>query len=104
MDLWIRTQDRMNLVKVNQVSINYQNNNQIIANYIPDFIGTQGEYYENLGTYKTKERALEVLDEINIFKDFFQFVELLPNNKKWEYLSRIDFKNGDTLTYEMPKE
>lgn len=48
MDLYIRTQDKMNLVKVNQVCVNYQNNNQIIANYIPDFIGTQGEYYEAL--------------------------------------------------------
>ena len=54
----------MNLVKINQVNVNYQNNNQIICNYVPDFIGTQGEYYELLGTYKTKERALEVLDEI----------------------------------------
>ena len=35
MELWIRTQDRMNLVKINQVSLNYQNNKQIIANYIP---------------------------------------------------------------------
>lgn len=64
MDLWIRSQDRMNLVKVNQINVNYQNNKQIIANYIPDFVGTQGEYYEMLGSYKTKERALEVLGEI----------------------------------------
>ena len=64
MELWIRSQDKMNLVKVNQININYQNNNQIIANYIPDFVGTQGEYYEYLGTYKSKERAIEVLDEI----------------------------------------
>lgn len=64
MDLWIRSQDKMNLVKVNQVNVNYQNNNQIIANYIPDFVETQGEYYEALGTYATKERALEVLNDI----------------------------------------
>ena len=64
MNLWIRSQDRMNLVKVNQISINYSNSKQIIANYIPDFVGTQGEYYEILGDYESKERALEVLDEI----------------------------------------
>lgn len=64
MELWIRSQDRMNLVKINQVSFNYQNNKQIIANYIPDFFENSGAYYELLGTYETKERAIEILDEI----------------------------------------
>ena len=64
MELWIRSQDRMNLVKINQVSLNYQNNKQIIANYIPEIYENSSCYYELLGTYKTKERALEVLDEI----------------------------------------
>lgn len=64
MNLWIRSQDKMNLVKVRQISLNYQNNKQIIANYIPDFYPNSGEYYEFLGAYKTKERALEVLNEI----------------------------------------
>ena len=60
----MRSQDRMNLVKINQVSLNYQNNKQIIANYIPEIYENSSCYYELLGTYKTKERALEVLDEI----------------------------------------
>ena len=57
----------MNLVKIRQISLNYQNNKQIIANYIPDFYPNSGEYYEFLGTYKTKERAIEVLDEIQAY-------------------------------------
>lgn len=64
MDLWIRSQDKINLVKVRQISVNYQDNKQIIANYMPELYENSGEYYEILGTYKTKERALEVLDEI----------------------------------------
>ena len=64
MNLWVRSQNKTNLVKIRQISLNYQNNKQIIANYIPDFYPNSGEYYEFLGTYKTKERALEVLDEI----------------------------------------
>ena len=64
MELWVRSQDKMNLVKIRQISLNYQNNKQIIANYIPDFYPNSGEYYELLGVYKSKERALEVLDEI----------------------------------------
>ncbi len=86
MDLWIRSQDRMNLVKVNQINVNYQNNKQIIANYIPDFVGTQGEYYEMLGSYKTKERALEVLDEIESF---------IENN----YLSIDDIPSHDNVPF-----
>ncbi len=59
----------MNLVKINQISINYQNNKQIIANYIPELYENSSCYYELLGTYSTIERALEVLDEIqNILK------------------------------------
>lgn len=64
MNLWVRSQDKMNLVKIKQISLNYQNNKQIIANYIPEFYQNSGEYYEILGTYKTKKRALEVLDGI----------------------------------------
>ena len=60
MNLWIRSQDRMNLVQIKQISINYYNNKQIIANY-------NGCYYELLGTYETNERALEVLDEIQAY-------------------------------------
>ena len=64
MELWVRSQDKMNLVKVRQVCVNYQNNKQIIANYIPELYENSGGYYELLGTYKTKERAIEILDEI----------------------------------------
>lgn len=64
MNLWVRSQDKMNLVKIRQISLNYRNNKQIIANYMPDSFENSGEYYELLGTYKTKERAIEVLDEI----------------------------------------
>ena len=64
MELWIRSQDKMNLVKVRQINVNYQDNKQIIANYMPELYENSGEYYEILGTYKTKERAIEILDEI----------------------------------------
>ena len=85
MELWVRSQDKMNLVQIKQISLNYENNKQIIANYIPDFFENSGAYYELLGTYETKERALEVLDEI-------QKYILLPNTDNSAYI------------YEMPKE
>ena len=86
MNLWVRSQDKTNLVKIRQISLNYQNNKQIIANYIPDFYPNSGEYYELLGTYKTKERALEVLDEIQ---------DLLQN----AYVG-----GSNRIVYQMPKD
>ena len=65
MELWIRTQNRENTVKIiNGYGLKYNDKKTIIANYQPDFTDRYDGYYELLGTYKTKERALEVLDEI----------------------------------------
>ena len=75
----MRSQDKMNLVKIRQISLNYQNNKQIIANYIPELYENSGAYYELLGTYKTKERAIEILDEI-------QNYILLPNTDNSAYV------------------
>lgn len=60
----IRSQDKMNIVNVKTVSINYSNRKQIIANYMPDTYKGSGDYYEVLGIYETKERAMEILNEI----------------------------------------
>ena len=89
MELWIRSQDKMNLVKVRQISVNYQDNKQIIANYMPELYENSGEYYEILGTYKTKERTLEVLDEIQ---------DLLQNAYVGS-LNRIVYQMPDKLIF-----
>lgn len=96
MELWIRSQDKMNLVKVNQININYQNNKQIIANAMPDFSNSDSLYYELLGTYKSKEKALEVLDEI---QDELISSSYFPGNLKEEFLVC-----GSARVYEMPEE
>ena len=67
MELWIRTQDKMRLVQPNRLAI--KGDSRTIG---------EGDYYiyesQNslrYGTYTTKERALEVLDEIqNIIIDY----------------------------------
>lgn len=82
----MRSQDKMNLVKIDQVNINYQDNKQIIANYVPELYENSGCYYELLGIYETKERAIEVLDEIS---------DLLQN----AYVG-----NANRIFYQMPKE
>lgn len=82
----MRSQDKMNLVKIDQVNIDYQDNKQIIANYVPELYENSACYYELLGIYETKERALEVLDKIS---------DLLQN----AYVG-----NANRIFYQMPKE
>ena len=61
MELWVRSQDKECLINISNIQYVYKNNMHGL-----------GTYYDNLkilGTYKTKERAIEVLDEIqNILK------------------------------------
>lgn len=77
MELWIRSQDKRTLVNTRRIDVD---DNKII-------IWDEGKYASDvfMGEYKTKERALEVLDEI-------QKYVILPN---------IDNSN---YVYEMPKE
>ena len=77
-----------------------------------------GTYYDNLkilGTYKTKERAIEVLDEIqNILKpkyildtssikpdgDFYEENEVIFQN----YDANAEIEELSTFVYQMPAE
>lgn len=109
----MRSQDKMNLVKIRQISLNYQNNKQIIANYIPELYENSGEYYEILGTYKTKERAIEVLDEIqNILKPKYilDSSSIRPDNSWVEngiimqkYNANARIEEIPIYVYEMPE-
>ena len=81
MDLWIRSQNKRALYCVRQLRINGL-----------DIMCLGGEL---LGTYKTKERALEVLDEIQT-----QLVTL-----NYQYLHRGEhFIATESNVYEMPEE
>ena len=55
MELWIRSQNKRNLMKAEDIVA--------VDNYIEIF--KQNDESTRVGEYKTKERALEVLDEIN---------------------------------------
>ena len=59
MDLWIRSQSRETLIKAGKI---FAEDEEVYAK-------VDNEFGERIGVYKTKERALEVLDEIqNILK------------------------------------
>lgn len=100
MELWIRSQDKKCLTKVNHL---YTNDNCEIKQQ-DDII---------LGTYKNQERALEVLDEIqSILKP-----KVIVNTYKVEQaqlcdgtefiqpmLDNIQVQSATTYVYEMPKD
>ena len=106
MELWIRSQDRTTLINTRRIDVD---DNNII-------VWDEGRYASEiyLGIYKTKERAIEVLDEIqNILKP--KIVSKFDNKPK--YLEdgtindvlipreEIDYsKQLSTYVYEMPKD
>lgn len=92
MELWIRSQSKETLVKVNEA---YIDETTIKANYKGYYGGCD---YRILGEYKTEERALEVLDDIE---------SLLWGNSRIKGLVKsmgIRSENTKLLIYEMPKE
>ena len=87
----MRSQDKRILQKIDNIYLDANYENKRICNYVDD-------YKTELGTYATKERALEVLDEIqNIFsltiKDSsYQEADLLLKTKMLD------------IVYQMPEE
>ena len=86
MNLWIRSQDKLKLVN----NCNLYISNEIRNEYIIEDLNNK---YLKLGTYATKERALEVLDEIQgLLIEFINLNAYCIDNK---FTSRV---------YEMPEE
>lgn len=94
MELWIRSQSKISLVKVNDLSIERKQDNVW-------FITCNDKY--RLGTYRNKERALEVLDEIQkLLMPTYKFIankDLEGNDIK---VYGVEYINS--YVYEMPKE
>ena len=97
MDLWIRSQDRTFLRKVNKIGILEGR----------DFWSIDENLTVSFGKYKTKERALEVLNEIEERIMLINTINLAKDRD-----SLIAYKNALTeekikglgYPYQMPKE
>lgn len=88
MDLWIRSQDRENLIPIKKPVCIY---NTTIA------YKESAPYIIKIAEYKTKERALEVLDEI---QDELIGSDFMPIEKDEEVVLTC----GSARIYEMPEE
>lgn len=114
-DLWVRTQKKDLLVKIDSVRVT--DGSPLSMEYDASIYDDEKSIF--LGSYKTKERALEVLDEIQLTlqktaygviktnKNFNmdKFVETLNKYQIVEIPkdATIEYNNVDTIIYEMPK-
>ena len=91
MELWIRSQNKDNLVKVEKIELLYD---YLCCDDIQ--LVHVDSNKARLGSYATKERALEVLDEIQEAK-LGNFHYRCPSNVKVS-------NKEDTIVYMMPEE
>lgn len=110
MELWIRSQDKSSIVKVDNLYVSVGN---YICYYVEKGKEVPGTYYRpsgELGRYKTKERALEVLDEIHkciIDKEVLDGcnnILTLANNKSLNEVKKILARAEKIAVYEMPEK
>lgn len=102
MDLWIRSQDRERLMKVN--GFDYVDFND---EYVINGFGTNECDNYDLGTYTSKERALEVLDEIQERITLLNLMSTINGEKEMIKIAHAfgeDKINGVLKPYQMPKE
>lgn len=97
MKLWIRSQDKRTLIQPNRIDIDdkaiivWQNNYNCDETY--------------LATYKTKERALEVLDEIHERIAILTTIKLIGiDDKNLKVFNECLEEKRCSVVYEMPKE
>ena len=105
MELWIRSQDRENLLKTDIVAMEEITENEEYWIYAGH---EMYDPYRVFAVYHSKERALEVLDEIqNLLKPLMKVKNEfkkseLTGNCNWE--QDVEYVNIPTRVYEMPQE
>ena len=111
MNLWVRNQDKTIFQKVDNLLISDGDNEEGTFNIYTNSLLVQNV----LGRYKTKERALEVLDEIqNILKPKYilNTASIKPDGDFYEengvifqkYNANARIQELSTFVYQMPAE
>lgn len=114
MELWIRSQDGSQLISTSDIFVRKYSTGENNTKYKITCI--ENKLYRgwcNLGVYETKERALEVLDEIQdlikprIITTSYE-CEIKDSNKLNFELEmtpqKTEIQELSTVVYEMPKE
>ena len=96
--MWVRSQDKKTLVKVDKLIIAYDADEKIYEIH---------NVYDSLGVYKSKKRAIEVLDEMQSYlENNYLSISDMPqhNNNPWiDYCPRYITRTTKTV-YQMPEE
>jgi len=107
MELWVRSQNKETLVKVDNLNIDKDDYSIYMQKQTFQVI---------LGKYKTKERALQVLDEIQDILKPKMIVYTHPSEEMTELLGGLqhgkimkmkndmEYKEFSTYVYQMPEE
>lgn len=95
--MWVRTQDKMQLVKINEIHIKVDEDG-----FVGIWVDGKKESLKYfLGTYKSKERALEVLDEIDSKIMMNKVIEIYSNLGDLTFANRANYTY--TPIYQMPE-
>lgn len=94
MDLWIRSQDKECLMRIVRLDIEFDKDAYQII---------EGSFRTALASYQTKERALQVLDEISDFKDALNILELTDKRNAVKIIEEC-IKKSKSFIYQMPEE
>ena len=104
MELWIRSQDKERLTTCNDIRVGYENGRWIL------------EDCDCLGIYKSKERALEVLDEIQniLMPKILSYTPLTSTTEDYKKrcmktevvgsVTEYEIEELSTYVYKMPEE
>lgn len=94
--MWIRTQNKEDLIKCQKISIIGPGKDVYLL------VELTNDYYIELGIYKSKERALEVLDEIDSKIMMNKVIEIYSNLGDLTFANRANYTY--TPIYQMPNE
>lgn len=109
MELWIRSQDKMDLFKINRLKIREHTFEDGKKEY---FILNNNSISDVVGVYKTKERALEVLNEIqNLLQPTIEYKPIVQEEPNTLYPYKnfvkvdgtIEIKELSIFVYQMPE-
>lgn len=91
--MWIRSQDKKTLVKVDKLIIGYDKDEKVYEIH---------NVYDSLGIYKSKERAIEVLDEIENKIMMNKVIEIFSNLGDMAQANRENYTY--TPIYQIPSK
>lgn len=110
--MWVRSQDKDKLVNVNSFEIDkfVKDGNYIYDVSEKQFLNNDYYIYSSetgiIGIYKSRERALEVLDEIQAYleNNYLSINDMPQHNNGLIANGLILFPNNKQTVYQMPKE